>query len=419
MGRTVKNRRIYEPKPVQKIELSENNVKKRAIAAVLFLIIGVALLVYCFMVFIRPQTGWTTIETTNTLNDSSEFIFQYNLGASGISADAESRAVKQIYNETAVKAYQLFHNSESFEGVANIYWINSKPNVEIEIDPVLYNAFSVFESTGSRYLYLAPMYQHYSNLFYCLDDTQTVDFDPVTNDSIRDEFKRTAEFANDPKSVQLKLLGDNKVELFVSDSYLKFAEEQAITDFIGFSWFKNAFEVDYIADTLIQKGYTFGSISTYDGFIRNMDDSGTSYSLNIFDKQGETVYQPAVMQYSGAKSIVYLRNFPMSELDVQHYYGLSNGEIRTPYLDIKDGLPRNSVDNLVSYSSDRKCSEILLQMLPVYISESFSEEKLKSLEEKDIYSVYCDDRRVKYNDEELILTGLYDLNGITYTKELF
>ena len=62
MGRTVKGRRKgYEPRPVQRIELSDENKKKRAIAAVLFLIIGAALLVYCFVVFITPEKGWTII----------------------------------------------------------------------------------------------------------------------------------------------------------------------------------------------------------------------------------------------------------------------------------------------------------------------------------------------------------------------
>ena len=419
MGRTVKNRRTYEPKPVQRIELSDDNAKKRAIAAVLFLIIGVSLLVYCFVTWMTPQTGWTTIEANQTVNNSSEYIFQYNLGASGISADAENRAVTLLYNEAAEKAYRLFNDIESFDNTINVNDINHYPNRELEIDGGLYRAFEVFEKIGSRYLYLAPIYKRYANIFLCLDDSQLADFDPLASEEIRDEYKRTAAYVNDPDSVKLQLLGDNKVKLYVSEEYLKFAEKEEITDFIGFSWFRNAFEIDYIADRFIEKGYTFGSFSSYDGFVRNMDGSGTDYSINIFDMNNGTVYNPAVMQYSSAKSIVYLRSFPMNNLDVQRFYQLDSGEYRTPYLDIKDGIPVNSTDNLVSYSSDKSCGEILLEMLPAYIAEELSPTELNKLKDKGIFSIYCEDFTVKYNDSDLVLSNLYSSDNIVYSKEIF
>lgn len=419
MGRTVKNRRTYEPKPIQKIELSDSNVKKRALAAVLFLIIGVALLVYCFVTWMTPQTGWTTIEANRTLNNSSEYIFQYNLGASGISAGAENRAVTLLYNEAAEKAYRLFNDIESFDNTININDINHYPNRELEIDEGLYKAFEAFENSGSRYLYLAPIYKRFANIFLCLDDSQLADFDPLTNETIRDEYKRTAAYVNDPNAVKLQLLGENKVKLYVSEEYLKFAEEEDITDFIGFSWFRNAFEIDYIADRFIENGYTFGSFSSYDGFVRNMDGSGTDYSINIFDMNNGTVYNPAVMQYSSAKSIVYLRSFPMNNLDVQRFYRLDSGEYRTPYLDIKNGIPVNSTDNLVSYSSEKSCSEILLEMLPAYIAEELSPTELNKLKAKGIFSIYCEDFTVKYNDSDLVLSNLYSSDNIVYSKEIF
>lgn len=419
MGRTVKNRKTYEPKPIQKIELSDSNVKLRVIAAVLFLLIGVGLLIYCFMTFMTPQTGWTVIEANRTVNDGSEFIFQYNLGASGMPAASENRAVTLLYNETAGKAYRLFHESESFDDVVNVGDINRYPNRELEIDEALYNAFEAFERCGSRYLYLAPVYNRYDDVFLCFDDSQLADFDPLTSDEVREEFKKTAAFAGDPEAIDLQLLGDNKIKLFISEEYLKFAEEEGITDFIGFSWFRNAFEIDYIADAFIANGYTFGSISSYDGFVRNMDASGTDYSINVFDRHDGMVYQSAVMQYRSEKSIVYLRSFPMNSLDVMRFYQLQSGELRVPYLDIKDGMPRYSTDNLVCYSTEKGCGEILLEMLPVYISEDFSPGELNKLKDEGVYSIFCENLTVKYNESDLVLSNLYESDGIAYRKEIF
>lgn len=294
MGRTVKGRkRGYEPRPIEKIELSDDNKKLRAIAAVLFLIIGVALLVYCFVVFITPDPGWTVMEADNTECDGSEFVFRYYLGFGGADVSSENRAVDALYNQSAGTVYRLFHESASYDGFVNIYDINQNVNTEIEVDEALYNVFSAFAEANSRYLYIAPIYSRYDDIFFCLDDVMLEDFDPVISDRVRQEYEAVARYANDPEMIDLKLLGNNKIKLFVSEEYLDYAEKEAITDFIGLSWFKNAFQADYIADQMIKSGFTHGSISTVDGFIRNFDSSNEIYAMNIFDKNPQGVYMAA------------------------------------------------------------------------------------------------------------------------------
>lgn len=418
MGRTAKNRnKTPQIKPVERIELSENNTKKRAIAAVLFLIIGVSLLVYCFVVFINPKGGWTTIEATRTVNDSGEFVFQYYLGADGANVKSEERAVTMLYNQAAEKVYKLFHEKEAFEGIVNLYTINRSPNTELEVDEALYNIFSAFKNADSRYLYIAPVYSSYSNLFYCEDDSMLEDFDPLSSEEIRLEYKSAAEYFNDPKMIDIELLENNRIKLFVSEKYLEYAEKEGITDFIGLSWLKNAFEADYFADIMIKNGFTHGSVSSYDGFIRNFDSSDTDYSFNIFDKKENNVYRSGIMGYKGAKSIVYLRNYAMNSQDVQHYYQLQNGELRTPYLDVGDGIPKNSLENLVSYSGDKSCAEIILDIMAIYISEEFDSASLGKLSDKGIFSIYSQGYTLLYNEADLELTNLFDREGVAYKAE--
>lgn len=418
MGRTAKNRNRTPPiKPVERIELSETNAKKRAIAAVLFLIIGVSLLVYCFVVFINPKGGWTTIEATRTVNDSGEFVFQYYLGAGGVNVKSEERALTLLYNRAAETAYKLFHEKEAFEGIVNIYTVNRSPNTELEVDEALYKVFSAFKNSGSRYLYIAPVYSSYSNLFYCEDDSMLIDFDPLSSEEICREYQAAAQYFNDPKMIDIELLGNNRIKLFVSEKYLEYAEKEGITDFIGLSWLKNAFEVDYLADTMIENGFTHGSISSYDGFIRNFDSSDTGYSFNIFDKKENNVYCAGIMGYKGEKAIVYLRNYAIYSQDVQHYYQLKNGELRTPYLDPRDCIPKNSLENLVAYSKDKSCSEIILDIMDIFISDSFDANKLKELSRKGVYSVYSSDYSLLYNEDALKITDLYDRDGVTYKAE--
>lgn len=420
MSRTVRNRNENHPKPVEKIELSEKFPKGRLVLTIALILIGVCALGYALMSFFTADTGWTTIESASSEADcSDEFIFQYYLGAGELSATAENRAVSRLYTEAARTAYQLFHTSQGFDGVKNLYYINQHPNEEIEVDEVLYEAFSTMEKCENRAVYLAPVYVQYSNLFGCNDDVETVDFDPYQNEEIAQYFEEIISFAKDKNAIDIQLLGNHKIKLHVSDAYMRYAAEIGFSEFIDFYWMKNAFIADYIADTMKANGFVRGSISSYDGFVRNLDDvSGMKYALNLLDREGSSVYYAGVMQYDQAMSIVCLRNYPVnSSMDWQHYYAFRNGEIRTAYVDVADGYCKSAVNNLVSYSDDSSCAEILLQMAPVYISDHFEPERLSALVQSGIYSIYCEDRVIFYNEKSLCLTDLYDENGVRYRSQ--
>lgn len=181
---------------------------------------------------------------------------------------------------------------------------------------------------------------------------------------------------------------------------------------------KNAFIVDYLADLMIENGYIRGAISSYDGFNRNLDEREQSYSFNILDRVGQDIYPAAVMEYNGPESIVYLRNYPVSDQDQAHYYEMKSGEIRTAYIDGKDGLSRTVRNDLVAYSSEKGCAEVLLTMIPVYISDSFDASALEKWTADGIYSIYCEKRVIHYNDEKLTLKQLYQKDDLVYTAVL-
>ncbi|MEZ3462551.1 MAG: hypothetical protein K1W23_10460 [Lachnospiraceae bacterium] len=417
MDRTVRNRNENHPRPVHRIELQEGFSRGRLALTIVLILIGAGALVYALMSFLTVKAGWTTIGTSSSEADcSDEFIFQYYLGAGELSPTAENKAVRTLYTEASRTAYQLFHTSQGFDGVHNLYYINQHPNEAIEVDEVLYQAFSLMERYGNRAIYLAPVYVQYSNLFGCNDDAETASFDPRQNDEIAEYFAEVISFAGDEDAVDIRLLGDHRIELYVSDAYMDYASEIGFSEYIDFYWMKNAFIADYIADTMKENGFVLGSISSYDGFIRNLDDvSGSEYAFNLFDRNGTTVYQAGVMRYDHAVSIVYLRNYPANNsLDWQHYYTFRNGEIRTAYVDVADGYCRSVLDDLVTYSSDDSCAEILLRVMPFYIADHFQEERLSLLSQEGVYSIYCEGRAVLYNDPSLVLTDLYDRDGVKY-----
>lgn len=419
MGRTINTKNVPHMRPVEKIELPENHSRGKVVAFILLLAVGVAALIYAFVSFMGVDSGWREIEVSASSenNCGSEFVFMYELGAGGVSASAENRALTALYTVASEQAYRMFNNDMSFEEMTNVYDINRHPNEVMQVEDALYQAFSLLQNHGNRYLYLAPVYNRYDDLFFCNDDSQLVDFDPYLSEEVREEYAKIAAFANDPDAVELQLLGDNQIRLYVSEEYLDYASREGITDFIDFFWMKNAFIVDYLAEVMISCQYTCGSISSYDGFVRNLEERDASYSFHLYDRLGQTVYPAAVMRYSGSMSIVYLRNYGMNSLDFQHYYELASGEIRTPYLDVRDGFCKSATDNLVSYSRDMSCAEILVLLTPIYIADTFRKEETAALADENIYSVYCEDNVIYYNDPSLILTQLYEGEDISYSVQ--
>lgn len=404
-------------KPVQKIELSEEHIPLRiALVFVLIAIAGVSLVVLLTSL-LNTDPGWKVVEVDSSeLNCSSDFVFNYDFGYAGVSSTAEYKQVLSIYTEATEKAYWLFTPDGCDQRYHGIYDVNAHVNESVEVDPAIYNAFRLVEEAGNRCLYLAPVYAQYDNLFACEDDVQAAVYAPEKNREMAAYLDRVISFVQNPDMINLELLGDNRVILHVSQEYLAFAEEQEIDTFLDFHWMTNAFIVDYLAEQLQQSGYTNGYLTSYDGFSRNMDLRENAYSLNIFDRENGTVYMAARMSYDEPCSIVSLRSYGMTEPDRWHYYNWSDGSITTAYVDPADGRSKTAAENLVSYSGELGCAETLLQILPVYIADSLDTAALNRLTDAGVYSLWCEDYTIRYNDPAISISDLYEKENVQYSK---
>ena len=121
------------------------------------------------------------------------------------------------------------------------------------------------------------------------------------------------------------------------------------------------------------------------------------------------------MNYIQPISIVYLRNYQMNQSDSRYYYEYKNGDIRTSYLSVSDGTCKSAINNLVSYSGTAGCAEILLQMIPDYISDTWTGSNLSDMSSEDIYTIYFDGHQLIYNDSNLDLTDVYTGDDVQYT----
>ncbi len=462
MGRRASDSPRPDQKPAEKVELSEKHIGRRAIAAAVFLLIALGAFTYFILNLVRGEPGWTQITALSSkVSCSGDFVFLYELGTEGGSAQSERRSVTATYTAAAQKAYWMFENVRGTgEEVSSVRYLNDHPNEEVTVDEPLYEAFARLEAAGNRCLYLPAVYREYDNLFASQSDLMAAEFDPRVNGEAAAYVQEVLAYANDPKSVNLELLGEGRVRLFVSREYLAYAQENGIDSFIDFYWMKNAFVADYLAESLIEAGYTRGSISSYDGFVRNLDGRDVSYSFNLYDRvapgedalreetgdeagQGQgpdeigqaqqtdgtgqaqgldgagtdaQILRLATLQYKGPASLVYLRDYPMTSMD-QRYYRMADGQMRTAYIDPKDGLCHSSLGSLVSYSysSTLGCADVLLSVLPVYMADAFDPEAAEALAEGGesadgragaIYSVYRQGSVIRVNDPQAQLTAV-------------
>lgn len=399
---------MREPRPIQRVELSEKNKSLRLIAAIALFVIGIVGITLGITRALKQDTGWQRVQVEpQQRNCSDQFVLQYNFAGSGAQATAVSQKLQTSYSEACIKAYQLFTPDEEIAGVNNIYHINRHPNMEITVDPVLYDAFSKLE--GTRYLYLGPVYSHYSQIIYNTEEPYVDALDPAVSEDAAADIRSTAHYAADPEHIRLELLGDNKVILHVSQEYLSYAEHAEVGEnFIDFAYMTNAFVIDYLADTLAQQDLTEGYLVSADGFTRNLTSRET-FRFNIFDRIDNLVYPAAAMEYRGPISIVFLKDYPTADSD-RNYRAREDHFIHL-FADPADGMYRTSVENLVSYSYDTGCADVLLRMLPSFVGDTFSVPA-------GVFSVWCEGNHICYNDESISFPELLEDGEISYRAVL-
>lgn len=415
--RTSNSSRDPNLKPVKKIELSEKHVKLRVVLVIAFILCAVAAFAYAVITIMSVDKGWNKIQAASSdINCGDDFVFYYYVEKGGTSGGSEYKNVTAAYSQATVNAYRIFNADARFDGVNNLAFLNASVNETVEVDASLYSALELISEYGNRSIYLGPAYVYYYNLLYSSDDYGASQFDPYLNEDAKSFISSVVRFANDEEAVNIALYGDNRVALNVSEEYAAFAAENGITAYLDFFMLKNAFIADYLADYMENYGCKSGIITSRDGYTRAIGTGGREYTVSVYDKEGYNIYPACTLKGTGGVSLVRLHDYRLSAADYGCNYLYSDGRTATSYVDPSDGMYKSSIANLIAYSRTAGCAEVLLNALPVYICDTFESSLLAELKEKQIYSVYCKDRTVIYNDSEISVVGLLSSDEIVYEK---
>lgn len=403
------------PQPTE-IEITRKNLPLRIVLLILAIVLAISAFGYGISTLLNNQPGWNEIQcTAGGVNCSGDFVLNYYLGSTDGSASMEKKQITSLYNQLAEDSYRLFYNEYSAEGYHNIAYINQHANEDITVEPALYKALSQIVAAQNRAIFMAPVYVEYQRVFTAESDGEASQYDPVKNPEAMAYIDELCGFFASPEMIDIQILENNQIRLFVSQEYLDYAQENEITEYLDFGWMTNAFVADYIADALIENGFTNGYLTSYDGFTRNLYAGQEQLSLNLFQREGTDIFMPAVLQYQGGRSLVTLRDFPVSNQDSWNYYVYADGRIVCSMLDPQTGKEVSAVSSMLCYSQDVGCAEILLAMMPVYMSETLDQAALNGLKDQQIFTVYAQERKVYTNDPNADIQIL-DTNAYTLEK---
>ncbi len=368
MNRYQRDRRARPPvPPVERVTVSGERSGLRIALFVFFLVLALAAFGYGIHALLNQDPGWTLIEAKSDAepNCAWELELHYELRSA-----AESKLLSARYTELAVEAYRCFHAQERFYNVGNLRTVNDAPNQTVEVEPALYRALETLAQSGSRELYLAPVYEIYENIFCSTEDFEAERFDPRTDAESAAYIRDLLPYVNDPDAVSLELLDGDRVCLHVSEDYLAYAAENEIGAFVDLYWMRNAFIVDYIADALTAEGYTRAYLNSRDGFFRRLDESGQPYGFPVYSRTEQKNRLEGELEFDRPVSVVRLRDWSPEQSLTDCVYTYSDGRSVTAYVDPADGLCHSAVPEMICYSDSHNCAALLSSVLTLYIADA-------------------------------------------------
>lgn len=382
----------------------------RLLLFVSFFTIAILSLTFGIVSLFKGDTGYQIITTGNDENSfmDDELVLNYYIGNNN---ENELKEITKLYSDLVSYSYKLLDSEILYDDIFNIAYINNHLSEEIEIDSILYNSFKMIKEYDLLFiLYLGPLYYETTGIIY---NSSSLDlFSPLYNNEVNKYFNDIIHYVNN-NSIELVLLDNNKIKLVINNDYLDYIKNNNVKNIISFGWIKNAIMVDYIANNLMSKGYIYGILSSVDGYTRILDSTNEyNYSIIDYDKRS---YICATIKYNNSYSIVNLRNYIYLAEDYYRILYINEEEIYSYYLD-SNGKYLKENRNIINYSLYYSCLEISLNMFDLFFNE-ISINEINRIYEKEIFTLYCDNKIVYYNDKNCNIYNFEEVDGIRYNKK--
>ncbi len=244
--------------------------------------------------------------------------------------------VRNDFSEAMKHIYKLLDPDNMYEGYVNLAYINTHPGEGIELDPELYAVLtSAYELTqsGEFNMFAGALYREWQGITV-LEESQ--DFDPLLNKDEAQRLKTIAETVADLSNFKFEIIDAERhiIRFDTTDGYRAFAENmECSAAVIDLAYLRDAYELDYTAQKLEEKGRTMGYITAKSGITRALSGVGEGVYL-IYTQADGNPAQACRIRMEAGTSCCALRTFALEE-DIEFYTVESEGRTyyRHPYFD--------------------------------------------------------------------------------------
>lgn len=376
---------------VKRIELNDKHIKLRIIILIALILSAIVAFSFFFINLFSKKSGLETIHVSSSYGDTicdNDYVFNYYLGKGENSPTEDYKIVVESYSKHLNYAYKSLSKYDEYADYNNLYYLNRHPNEKIKVSSFLYDSLKKIYDYDQYLLYLGPI-----NSFYDTYNRSGNDGSNPKSESVKNIINEIINYYKN--DVSIDFYDDFNIKLNVSNNYLNKLNELSIVDIIDFSYFKNAFILDYISLKLKQDNLTYGYISSNDGYYVNLDDT-FDYKYFVFDNINGKLRSICNTVLKGNYNIVNYSNLT---------------KLLSLYINPDDGMNYDSVKSLTSYSKTLSLVDIVLQTNDIYIKNVFKEDNIK------INSIWLIDKTVYYNDSDLSIYDIYQTDDVKYNVE--
>ncbi|MBR3494281.1 MAG: hypothetical protein IKH38_02535 [Clostridia bacterium] len=358
---------MRKEKRIESLELPQQHTRLRMILMIAALAVAVGAFAFALFSLLNGEPGWQVVEgdTSGELSFCDEFTLRYELGASGARPAQERRALVRVYSQAQIEAWRYFSPTAAVtDEHPGLSWLNAHPNTEVELPPALWQALSDSAASG-RWLFLGPIAEMQDALVRSGGDLEAAAYDPRKSPEMADFVREALRWIPDETAIRLELEEGNRACLRISDECLAFGENWGVTRWIDFHWLRNAWVADYLAEALSRAGRTRFVLYSKDGFARIGSDEGGLTSVLPDGTQ-------AVCRGKATLAVLQANRTGWT-------YRYADGERRTSYLSVEDGLDHCPADCLAAASRERNCAALARALQPLITRESLSGDELREL----------------------------------------
>lgn len=345
----------------------------------------------------RTKPGMKRIDATTTQisRAPSTYNLYYLLEDTEVekASDMQNRVIA-AYSEAIDTILPLLDTQEEYEGINNLYYINTHTNEDITIDPMLYTILKEVYDKDPRYLYLGNLYELYNNLRYATDSIYKNTMDPLNSSEVKDLISEFVEF----KGIELIFKSNNTVRLSISDDYVV-VQETENPRYIDLGPLTDAYILDYVKELMV-KNYLFnGYIYSSDGYLIDFGNKKRiEYSFPLLvNKEGSYVQKGSIpMEQDKA----YVIQYGFAD-DTIKQYKITKGDetrIRTSYVNPNDGDTTVKDNTYITYG-DLRLVDNVFKMYDYLYNDTKSDYYIR-VDNK--YKIYSNDESFKLESYEVV-----------------